>query len=190
MGAVRSSYPTRLVAALIAFCPIAASGCGLLHAASSGPLPSVSPAPTPHAPNWIVRYGPRGTVDTLAQIRIEFKDPLIPLESIESPDEAAKLAYFSIEPALSGRFRFLTPHLVGFQADEALPIATRIGVIIKHGLTDLHGDTLADDFVWTFETAPLTITSQLPDGPVDLKPTLEFSSNAELEQSSLERFVH
>ena len=186
MGAVRSSWPTRLVAALVVSCPLVAGGCGLLHTASSGPLPSVSPAPTPQAPVWIVRYGPRGTVDTLAQIRVEFKDPLIPLESIETPDENAKLAYFAIEPALPGRFRFLTPHLVGFQADTALPVATRVRVVIKHGLTDLRGDTLAGDFAWTFNTQPLELTSRLPDGPLALTPTLEFSSNAELDAASLD----
>src|SRR5690348_3211684 len=185
MGAVRSFCPTRLAAALAALCSIGAGGCGLIRGAAHGPLPAVSPAPTPHAATWIVRYGPRGTVDTLAQIRIEFKDPLIPLESLESPDEAAKLEYFSIEPALPGRFRFLTPHLVGFQADAALPIATRIRVVVKSGLTDVHGAKLPSDFAWTFNTEQLVITSHLSGESVALSPTLEFSSNAELDPASL-----
>ena len=190
MGAVRSVSSSRLGAVAIALCALGLGACGSLHAAGGGPLPAVSPVPTPRSPGWILRYGPRDTVDTLAQIRIEFAQPLLPLESIESPDEVSKLAYFSIEPALPGRFRFLTPHLVGFQADEALPIATRVKVTVKRGLTDLRGDTLSNDFAWTFETAALTITPHLPEGAVALTPALEFSSNAELDQSSLTQFVH
>src|SRR4029077_20931392 len=123
------------------------------------------------------------------QIRLEFREPLVPLESLESPSEAAKLAYFSIDPALPGRFRLLTPHLVGFQADQALPVATRIRVTVKSGLTDLSGHRLPTDFVWTFETGPLAITSHVPDDPVALTPTLEFSSNAELDADSTSAHV-
>lgn len=185
MGAVRSSCPSRLGAAAIALWAVVSAGCGSLNAAGSKPLPAVSPVASPPKPAWILRYGPRETVDTLAQIRIEFAHPIIPLESLETPDENAKLAYFSIDPALPGRFRFLTPQLVGFQADAALPIATRVKITIRHGLTDLRGDTLASDFAWTFETQQLVLVSDVPDGPVSLTPTLEFRSNAELDPSSL-----
>lgn len=139
---------------------------------------------------WIVRYSPTRDVDTLAQIRLSFKVPLIALERLESPDEQAKLKFFSIEPALPGRFRFLTPRLVGFQADAALPVATRVRVTVRSGLTDLKGNRLSGDFAWTFNTTPLRLTN-LPSGddPIVLTPSLTFTSNAELDPTTLARNV-
>ena len=100
----------------------------------------------------IASIAPQGDADTLAQIRVRFSDDLIPLQRLESPDETAILAHFSIEPALPGRFRFLTPRMIGFEADRAWPAATRVRVTIAKGLHDLHGHALADDVAWTFQT--------------------------------------
>ena len=66
-----------------------------------------------------------GEADTLAQIRIRFTDPLVPVESLESLDRKAILDQFEIFPDIPGQFRFLTPRMVGFQADRAIPKATR-----------------------------------------------------------------
>ncbi|HEV2878415.1 MAG TPA: Ig-like domain-containing protein [Candidatus Eremiobacteraceae bacterium] len=94
-----------------------------------------------------------------------------------------------MDPQLPGRFRFLTPRMVGFQQDEALPLAARVRITLKAGLADLNGHTLAHDLSWTFTTAPIDITG-LPQiggdqGPLDLNPTLRFRSNVELDQTSL-----
>ncbi len=164
------------------------------HASSSAPsaLQSVEPAPaaTPQGP--IASFAPSGTVDTLAQIRVIFRDDLIPLERLESPDEAAVLAQFSISPALPGHFRFLTPRMIGFQADAALPLATRVRVTIAKGLHDLSGHALASDFSWTFQTAAIAL-SDLPlqddvktaPDPGPLTPTIRLSSNTALDVQSL-----
>src|ERR1700674_1733543 len=182
------------VVVLAAFAALTAlAGCkgGIGNiAAGNGPLPEVSPLPFPALPSLVRQIGPKGQVDTLAQIIIRFKDDLIPLEAIESPDQQSKLAMFDIQPPLPGHFRFLTPKMVGFQADRALPKATRIRVTLKAGLSDLKGNTLAHDLAWTFATEPIQLTN-LPTGeaPRPLKPTLEIQSNLELDQSSLDRHV-
>jgi uncharacterized protein YfaS (alpha-2-macroglobulin family) len=181
---VSTSFVALFVVALIA------GGCAIVRTAPSGPLPSVSPLPSPQTMALVGRYSPRGKVDTLAQVRIAFKQPLIPLESLESPDEQRQLDYFTIEPALAGRFRFLTPSLVGFQADAALPIATRIRVTIRDGLSDVRGDKLTKDFSWTFNTTPLEIDTYVTaDTPVSLTPALSFESNAQLDETSIARGV-
>ena len=179
-------------ALLVVVAALVVAGC---H--SSGPnapaaLEPVAPAPaaTPQGP--VASFAPSGTVDTLDQIRAIFRDDLIPLERLESPDEAAVLAKFSIAPALPGHFRFLTPRMIGFQADAALPLATRVRVTIAKGLRDLHGRTLADDFSWTFHTAGVAITDlplqddakTAPD-PGPLLPTIRLSSNTALDVNSL-----
>jgi alpha-2-macroglobulin len=168
-------------------------GAGCAHPAA--PLTAVAPAPPPTLPGWTAEISPQGQSDPLSQIRVIFKQPLIPVESIESPDAQAVLAKFSIAPALPGHFRLLTPRMVGFQADAALPIATRVQVKIAAGLSDLKGDHLDRDLIWTFETPPVTLT-ELPGtddngalmdnpDPSVLKPRLHIRSNTELDLESL-----
>lgn len=154
-------------------------------------LAAVEPVPAPAQPSWVASYSPKGQADSLAQIRVIFKSPLIPLEKLESPGEAAKLAYFKIEPDLPGRFRFLTPKMVGFQADKALPVATRVKVTVANGLADLSGHRLTSDFTWTFTTQGVQLTG-LPgnhdDGdasPVAPEAPFDLTSNTELDANSL-----
>ena len=60
------------------------------------PLPIVAALPNPKLPDWIEDISPTGDADTLAQIRIRFKEALIPLESIDNPDQQEKLKQFAI----------------------------------------------------------------------------------------------
>lgn len=161
------------------------------------PLPEVAPLVTPQLPDWIAQISPTGTAETLAQIRIRFKEPLISLESLESKAEEEKLKLFEIEPKIPGRFRFLTPRLVGFQSDVAFPKATRIKVTLKSGLKDLKNHQLNQDLAWTFNTEPIKL-SDLPlvseneyiePNQVDLRPTLTFTSNVQLDVKSLREKV-
>ncbi len=153
------------------------------------PLPTVSPLPSPAAHAPIASIAPQGDADVLAQIRVRFSDDLIPLQRLESPDETAILAHFAVEPALPGRFRFLTPRMIGFEADRAWPAATRVRVTIAKGLQDLHGHALADDVAWTFQTPGIALDG-LPArddaAPTTLRPTIEFASNVALDRASLE----
>ncbi|HEX3466878.1 MAG TPA: alpha-2-macroglobulin family protein, partial [Candidatus Elarobacter sp.] len=133
---------------------------------------------------------PVGDVDTLAQVRVVFSDDLIPLEKFGSPDETAILAHFSIAPALPGTFRFLTPRMIGFEADRAWPVATRVRVTIAKGIRGLHGRALAGDLAWTFQTGAIKL-DQLPgqpddSEPLDLRPKIAFTSNVALDRPSLE----
>jgi len=162
----------------------------------SGPLAPVAALPAPKLPAWIVQISPTGeSVDTLGQIRIIFKNDLIPVEAIESPDRQRILRQFDIAPALPGHFRFLTPRMVGFQLDRALPKAARVRITLKAGLEDLSRNRLASDLAWTFSTQPITITDlpgnvtdagdQPSPGPVGLTPTLTGRANMELDVDSL-----
>ena len=176
------------------FCALALALCGFgctpRVPATPGPLPSISPLPAPSPLAPIAVVAPVGDVGTLAQIRVRFSDDLIPLERLESPDEAAALAHFSIDPALPGRFRFLTPKMIGFEAEAAWPVATRVRVTVAKGLTDVHGHALAQDVAWTFQTEGIALDG-LPqlkssEPPVELRPHVSFSSNAALDRASLE----
>ncbi len=163
--------------------------------AAVSPLPAPSPAPS----GLIASVTPTGDASTTSQILVRFTGDVIPLQSLETPDENAILAHFAIEPALPGRFRFLTPRMIGFEADAAWPPATRVRVTVTKGLRDLRGRALADDLAWTFQTPEIEIAG-LPgqksaDGsnaddedqnaPVTLHPTISLTSNVALDVQSL-----
>ncbi|NET07875.1 MAG: alpha-2-macroglobulin family protein [Symploca sp. SIO2B6] len=185
----------RLLLALTLILGIA--GCDVANIFSgTEPLPAIPLLPSPQIPDWIEQVSPTGEAENLAQIRIRFQEPLIPIESLDSPQQQQKLQQFEILPPLPGRFRFLTPRMVGFQADKALPKATRIQVTLKSGLEDLKNHQLKQDLAWTFSTQPIQLTN-LPKikmgndytDSFDLKPTLNFTSNVELDLNSLSAHV-
>jgi alpha-2-macroglobulin len=150
-------------------------------------LASISPLAVPKLPNWIEEITPTGQATPLSQVRIRFKEALIPLESLESSDQRGILDKFELKPNLPGKFRFLTPRMVGFQANQALPLAARVQVKLKSGLADLKGNRLDQDLAWTFNTQPIEL--KLPNSddaePSGLKPTLSIDSNTELDENSL-----
>jgi hypothetical protein len=122
-------------------------------------LPPVDAAPQAALPAWIVSISPRGQAADGSQIRVRFANDVVPVEALESPDRQSALAHFTLEPALPGRFVFLTPRMVGFEADAPVPHAARVRVILTAGLADLSGHHLNTDFVWSFTTQPLTLTT-------------------------------
>ncbi|NEO33009.1 MAG: alpha-2-macroglobulin family protein [Symploca sp. SIO3C6] len=176
------------------------TGCGWANIFSgTEPLPTVAPLTTPSLPDWIEQISPLGQADTLSQIRIRFKEPLIPLESLESPTQQQLLQKFEILPPLPGSFRFLTPRMVGFQAEQALPKATRVRVTLKAGLKDLKDHSLEEDLAWTFNTEAIRLTN-LPGAtanneedskpePISLNPTLKVTANTQLDLASLKEHV-
>ncbi|MDQ2872408.1 MAG: Ig-like domain-containing protein [Candidatus Eremiobacteraeota bacterium] len=178
---------------LACFCASSTSACAP-PAPSPAPLASVSSLPAPVLPNWIGSISPTSRAASRAQIRVIFTKPVLPLQQLETDTEKAVLAQFEISPQLPGRFRVLTPRMIGFEADRALPAATRVRITLKAGLHDLAGDRLTRDLAWTFETQPLKITA-LPtqtDGrastPVTgLNPVIQVSANTMLDRASLER---
>lgn len=173
------------------------AGCSTIDLSGNQPLPTVASLPTPQLPDWIERISPIGESEPLAQIRIRFKEFLIPIESLESPDRQSILQNFETYPPLPGQFRFLTPRMVGFQADRALPKAMRVRVTLKAGLADLQNHRLEQDLAWTFNTEVIKLTnlpgntgnpgSEVP--PIDLMPTLRVTSNVELDLDSLKEHV-
>ena len=174
------------------------SGCNFIGIQSGKEkLPVVESLITPKLPDWIEQISPLGDAKTNNQIRIRFKEALIPVESLDSPQQQNLLTKFAIWPPLAGQFRFLTPRMVGFQADKAIPKATRVKVTLKKGLSDLKNHRLNQDFAWTFNTESIQI-SNLPGvnpiekaevEPIDLQPKLQFTSNLELDLDSVQKHL-
>src|SRR5438552_9474872 len=83
--------PIAACAPAVAACALAFAACARLAPQSGATLAAVSPLPSPHPPAWLTAYGPRGNVDTLAQVRITFAAPLIPLEDLEGAQPSPQL---------------------------------------------------------------------------------------------------
>ncbi|MEB3274795.1 MAG: alpha-2-macroglobulin family protein [Prochlorothrix sp.] len=158
-------------------------------------LPFVDALPDPFVPDWIAGISPQGQVESLAQVRIRFQDPIVPLEQLDSENQQEILSHFRLDPPLPGQFRLLTPRMVGFQGERALPQATRLQVTLTAGLEDLSGHRLDQDLAWTFETAPIDMLS-LPTTDVeddwqepeylDQEPRLSLTANAPVTLKSLQ----
>jgi uncharacterized protein YfaS (alpha-2-macroglobulin family) len=174
------------------------TGCNLIGVKSGKEqLAAVSPLPPPNLPEWIAQISPIGDAKPLNQIRIRFKEALIPVESLDSPEQQKILQNFQLDPPLPGQFRFLTPRMVGFQGDKALPQATRFQVTLKAGLADLKNHRLDKDLAWTFNTESIKLTN-LPGvnpvekaeiQPIDLQEKLQFTSNVELDIPSVQEHL-
>ncbi|AFZ22970.1 large extracellular alpha-helical protein [Cylindrospermum stagnale PCC 7417] len=177
---------------------LALAGCNLVGIKpGKEQLPAVSQLTPPNLPDWIEQISPLGDAKPLSQIRIRFKEALIPVESLDSPEQQQLLSKFALWPPLPGSFRFLTPRMVGFQADKALPKATRFQVTLKSGLADLKNHRLDKDLAWTFNTESIALTN-LPGinpiekgdiEPIDLQPKLQFNSNLELDLASVQEHL-
>ena len=184
--------PLRLPLVTLAACVAAAC--------STQPAPPAKLAPVaalaqPALPRWIASISPSGgKVVSLAQIRVIFAKPVTKVEALSGDGPRDVLDHVRIEPALKGRFSVLTPRMVGFVADQALPVGTRVRVTLTAGLRDLDGDTLPGDLAWTFETAPLQLRGlpKLAAGedestppPVGLNPKIPVVANAAVDPASL-----
>lgn len=175
----------RLLLAVVPVCA-ALAACA---APSTQPqaLAPVAALPAPALPSWVSSISPRGTVSGRAQIRVIFTSPLLPVEQLGSEKERDALSHFRIEPALPGGFVVLTPKMIGFQSDAALPAATRVRVTLAKGLRDMQGHVLGRDLAWTFDTGALKLSTpegQPTPGTVALQPVVQVQSNAPMDTGS------
>ncbi len=158
-------------------------------------LAPVTALPKPSLPPWILSISPTAQAQTLAQIRVIFAKPILPLQALSGNGAADALDRLHVDPALKGHFVVLTPRMIGFVADQALPVGTRVRITLGAGLHDLAGDRLDNDLAWTFETQALRLrglpsTTATDDeatpAPLGLTPTLTVTANAALDVASLE----
>lgn len=161
---------------------------------NSAALAPVQAVPVPSLPAWIASISPTSRATTLSQIRVIFARPVTTVGALEGSGPADVLSHLRVAPALRGSFVVLTPRMIGFVPEQALPVGTRVRVTLVAGLRDLSGDILRNDLAWTFETAPLRVRD-LPslaadvDGatppPSSLHPTLRVTANARVDAVSL-----
>jgi len=118
---------------------------------------AISEANTIKKPLKITHHGPTGEVQGQVQIQIAFDKPLIPLTILSNEERARVLEYFALEPDVDGEFRFLGTSVVVFEPAHSLPMATKYSVKVKKGLRDIEGNKLEADYIWDFNTPPISI---------------------------------
>src|SRR5487761_2319996 len=121
-------------------------------------LAPVAALPKPTLPTWITSVSPIGKAESLTQIRLIFAKDIAPLSAVADSTQTEFLSHLSLEPKLPGQFVLLTPRMIGFIPQRALPAATRVRVTLSAGAKDLAGDTLATDLRWTFHTSQIAFT--------------------------------
>ncbi len=180
---------------LIAIAGLVTTSSCSTQPATPSKLAAVAPLAKPALPAWISSVSPAGgEVESLAQIRVIFSKPVTQVESLSGDGPRTVLDHVTIEPTLKGRFTVLTPRMIGFVAEQALPVGTRVRVTLTAGLRDLAGDVLGSDVAWTFETAPVDFTNlpklTAPDDestppPVGKRPKISVTANTAVDAASL-----
>ncbi len=158
-------------------------------------LAPVAALPKPTLPSWIASVSPIGKAESLTQIRLIFAKDIAPLSAVADATQTEFLSHLSLEPKLPGQFVLLTPRMIGFIPQRALPAATRVRVTLSAGAKDLAGDTLATDLRWTFHTARIAFTD-LPKAtpapnsgdtstPSPLHPSITITASSAVDRASL-----
>jgi alpha-2-macroglobulin len=182
-----------LYSLVVAIAIVGVASCGT-PAPNVAKLAAVEAVPKPSLPPWILSISPAREAQTLAQIRVIFAKPVTPVEALSGAGPRDVLDHLVVEPNLAGHFAVLTPRMIGFVPDRALPVGTRVRVTLRAGLRDLDGDALQQDLAWTFETQALSFSGlpQLSGGddestpaPVGLQPKLQVTGNAAVDAASL-----
>ncbi|MGH9443614.1 MAG: Ig-like domain-containing protein, partial [Thermoanaerobaculia bacterium] len=115
-------------------------------------LLSLTAMAKPDAPLRVVRAGPDGELDSLAQakeIRIVFSEPMVALGRIPTPVAAP---FFKIDPPVPGAFRWSGTTTLIFTPANKLPFATKYTVTVASAAGAVSGKKLKEDHRFSFTT--------------------------------------
>jgi len=140
-------------------------------------FPPLETGPTPAGeeagPLQVLRFAPEGEIPIAPFVSVTFNQSMVPLGTLS--DLAAKDVPVTIEPALSGTWRWLGTKTLTFEYDseliDRLPKATEYTVIVPAGTKSTSGGILEEAVSWTFKTPPPKVITSYPDNsPQPLEP--------------------
>ena len=139
----------------------------------------IEPIAALNLPSWIesVTPKPETEIPLRGQISLQFRNPLVPLGSIDQPETIEALSYFRLLPPVRGKFRFANPNLVVFEPEEQFPPSSRLKVILFKGLGDMEGNRLKENVEWTIRVEPIRV-SLGARSPVPRNPKLSVNTSA------------
>ena len=120
----------------------------------------------------VVRYAPLGDVPIAPALSITFSQPMIALSSQE---EAAAIVPVNISPRVEGKWRWLSPTTLVFEAQNRFPMATDYTVSVPAGIQSAAGSSLRVAKSWDFNTPPPTIKkTNVVSSPVQRRDKIIF----------------
>ena len=123
-------------------------------------------------PLRVLRITPEGEQPIVSHVTISFSSPMVPLAALETLDAGPVPAL--LEPQPPGRWRWLDPRLLVFEAEGRFPAATRCSVRVPAGTLARDGGRLAEEVAVSFATPPPIVVASAPepDAGTGLEPLL------------------
>lgn len=119
-------------------------------------------------PLEVLRHQPDGEVAVAPSVSVTFNQAMVPVGTLEALD--AEDVPVEVSPAVEGRWRWLGTRTLRLEhtSDEIdrLPAATEYEVVVPAGTESATGQTLAEDFRFSFSTPAPTVESVVPGGDV------------------------
>ncbi len=126
-------------------------------------------------PLEILRYAPEGEVPIAPFISLTFNQPMVPLDTLQGLEQRQVPA--EVEPELDGVWRWIGTRTLQFQSNrediDRLSMATEYTVTVPQGVEAMSGQSLEEQFQFTFRTPPPQLQTHYPSsGPQPLDPVL------------------
>src|SRR5688572_7739099 len=120
----------------------------------------------------VVRYAPQGSVPIAPALSITFSQPMVALSSLE---EAAAIEPVNVSPRVEGKWRWLSPTTLVFEAQNRFPMATDYTVSVPAGIKSAVGSSLKVAKSWGFNTpAPTIKNSNIASSTVQRRDKIIF----------------
>jgi len=99
------------------------------------------------------------SIDQANTILAAFSSPMVALQQVPAEEGAGII---KIEPAVTGKFRWMGTSTLTFTPVTRLPYATAYNVQIPSGTSSLDGKKLQQGYIWQFETPHPRIQNTSP----------------------------
>jgi len=135
---------------------------------------------------------PRGQTQSIDQYQTfvaTFNQPMVPLREVPEDEGTGPLI---IEPAVPGKYRWMGTGTLTFIPAQRLPYGTLYTVKIPAGTKSISGQTLAQDFVWQFQTVRPLVTNTEPyntQNYVELDHRILIRFNQAIDADSVAKFM-
>ncbi|MDE0139949.1 MAG: MG2 domain-containing protein [Caldilineaceae bacterium] len=145
------------------------------------------------APLAVLRFSPEGDVPLAPQLSVTFSQPMVSLTSHQ--ELAAEAVPVDLEPAVTGRWRWVGTKTLLFEAGEdgsaRMPMATEYAARIAAGTESAAGTKLAVPVSWTFRTPAPTLQTAYPvGGPFGLEPVFFASFDQSIDPDAVLEHTH
>ncbi len=111
------------------------------------------------APLKVLAIHPTGPTPRVKQVTVTFDQPMVALGDMDrSPEEVP----VQLDPALSGRFRWLNVYTLAFEPDQPLDGSIQGKITVKRNARSLSGGRLAEDVTVDYSLPTIALEQSDP----------------------------